>query len=64
MVAKAYHPVALYNTTGKVVLAVMTNVLVYLTVQHNLLPAKCFRGLPGQTTSDSLLYLIYNVKNA
>ena len=63
MVAKAYHPVALYNTMGKTVSAVMTDMLVYLTVWHNLLPAKCFRGLPGHTMTDSLLYLINNIKN-
>ena len=64
MVAKVYCPVALYNTMGKTVLAVMTDMLVYLTVWHNFLPAKCFRGLPGHTTTDSLLYLINNIMNA
>ena len=62
-VAKAYRPVALYNTMGKTVSAVMTDMLVYLTVRHNLLLAKCFGGLPGRTTTDSLLYLVNNIKN-
>ena len=62
-VAKAYRPVALYNTMGKMVSAVMTDVLVYLTVRHNLLLAKCFGGLPGHTMTDSLIYLVNNIKN-
>ena len=62
--AKAYCPIALYNTMGKVISAAITDVLVYLTVRHSLLPSKCFGGLPGRTTTDSLLYLVHNVKNA
>ena len=56
--------IALYNTMGKLVSAVMTDVLTYLTEHHHLLPNKCFGGLPGRTTMDSLLYLINNIKNA
>ena len=63
-VAKVYHPVALYNTMGKTVSAVMTDMLVYLTVWHNLLLAKCFGGHPGCTMTDSLIYLVNNIKNA
>jgi len=32
---KSYHPIALYNTMGKVVSAVITDILVYLTVHHS-----------------------------
>ena len=42
----------------------MTNVLVYVTMWHNLLPMKCFGGLPGRTTTDSLIYLVHGIKNA
>ena len=63
MVAKAYHPITQYNTMGKVVSSVITDKLVYLTVQHSLLPSKCFGGLPGCTTTDLLLYLVHNIKN-
>src|SRR6266481_1942117 len=28
------------------------------------MPPKCFGGLPGCTTTDSLLYLVNNIKNA
>ena len=52
-----------YNTMGKVVTTVVTDVLVFLTVWHSILPSKCFGGLPGQTMADSLLYLTCNIKN-
>ena len=37
-IAKAYHPIALYNTMGKIISGVMTDITVYLTIRHNLLP--------------------------
>jgi len=49
---------------GKVISTVITDVLVYLTIRHSLLPPKCFRGLPGHTMTDLLLYLVHNIKNA
>ena len=48
---------------GKVITAVVTDVLIFLTVQHSILPSKCFDGLPGWTTADSLMYLTHNIKN-
>ena len=61
---KAYRLIAPYNMLGKVLTSTMTNKLVYITMQHNLLPLKCFSGLPCQTTTDSLLYLVHDIKNA
>ena len=49
---------------GKVISGVMTDITVFLTICHNLLPSWHFSGLPGRTTSDSLLYLMHHVKNA
>ena len=49
---------------GKVITTVVTDMLVFLTVRHSILPSKCFGGLPGRTTVDSLLYLTHNIKNA
>ena len=63
-IPKAYRPIALYNTMGKVISGVMTDITVFLTVCHNLLPSWHFSGLPGKMTSDSLLYLMHHVKNA
>jgi len=61
---KAYHPIALYNTMGKVISGVITDIAIYLTVWHGLLPPWHFGGLPGKTTLDSLLYLTHHIKNA
>ena len=54
----------LYNTTGKIISGVMTDVTVYLTVCHSLLPPCHFSGLPGRTTVESLLHLTHCVKLA
>ena len=37
-IAKAYHPITLYDTMGKIILGVMTDITAYLTIRHNLLP--------------------------
>jgi hypothetical protein len=63
-IPKAYRPIALYNTMGKVLSGVITDVTVYLTVRHSLLPQRHFGGLPGRTTTDSLLYLTHKIKDA
>jgi len=63
-IPKAYRPIALYNTMGKIVSGVITDVTMYLTVRHSLLPARHFGGLPGCTTLDSLLFLTHKIKDA
>ena len=63
-IAKAYCPIALYDTMGKIISGVMTDIMVYLTVRHNLLPPRHFGGLPNRMTVDSLLYLTHWVKEA
>jgi Endonuclease-reverse transcriptase len=63
-IAKAYRPIALYNTMGKIISGVMTDITVYLTIRHNLLPPRHFGGLPGKTTIDSLLHLTHRIKTA
>jgi hypothetical protein len=63
-IAKAYRPIALYNTMGKIISGVMTDITVYLTIRHNLLPPRHFGGLPGKTTTDSLLHLTHRIKTA
>jgi ribonuclease HI len=61
---KAYRPIALYNTMSKILSGVITDVATYLTVRHSLLPSQHFGGLPGRTTTDSLLYLTHKIKAA
>ena len=60
---KAYHPIYLYNTMGKLIITVVTDIVVYLTACHSLLLPNCFGGLPGHMTADPLLYLIHDIKN-
>ena len=44
---KAYRPVALENTLGKVMESVVTEIICYLTETYELLPAYHFGGRPG-----------------
>jgi len=55
MIPEAYWPIALYNTMGKVISGVITDITIYLTVRHELLPSWHFGGLLGEITTDSLL---------
>jgi hypothetical protein len=63
-IPKAYRPIALYNTMGKIVSGVVTDIATYLTIRHSILPSHHFGGLPGRTTTDSLLYLTHKIKDA
>jgi hypothetical protein len=48
---------------GKIISSVMTDIMVYITVWHSLLPLKHhFGGLPGKTSTDSLLHLVHCIK--
>ena len=49
---------------GKVVSGVVTDITVYLTLHHCLLPLWHFGRLPGNTTADYLLYLTHCIKAA
>jgi hypothetical protein len=49
---------------GKILLGVITDITVYISVHHLLLPEKHFGGLLGKTTTDSLLYLTHHIKAA
>ena len=55
---KAYRPIVLYNTIGKVISGVITDVTVYLTIRHNLLPPQHFGSLPRKMTTDLLLHTL------
>jgi hypothetical protein len=63
-ILKAYWPIALYCTMGKIISSVMTDITVYVTVKHAPLPLKLFGGLPGKTTPNSVLYLVHQIKAA
>lgn len=61
---KAYHPIALLNTTANLLSAIMADRTSYILETHELLPATHFGGRPGRTTEDSLHLLESTVRNA
>lgn len=62
--AKAWRPIALLNTMGKVLTALATEDMVEMCEKHSLLPAHHFGGRPGRTTSDALHTLTTKIKRA
>ena len=63
-VPKAYRPIALLNTTAKLLTAIIADRTSYILESHNLLPATHFGGRPGRTTEDSLHLLESTVRHA
>ena len=63
-VPKAYRPIALLNTMGKLLTAIISEQLTYYTEKHVLLLPTHFGGRPGRTTTDALHMLIYRIKDA
>ncbi len=64
LIPKAYRPIALEDTSGKVMEAVVARRLAALAEQHGLLPTTHFGGRAGRTTTDALLYLGQRIKDA
>jgi hypothetical protein len=62
-VPKAYRLIALLNTLGKLLTAIIVEQLTYYTEKHALLPPLHFRGRPGRTTTDALHTLTYKIKD-
>lgn len=63
-VPKAYRPIALINTTCKLLTAIVAEQVSYILERHNLIPNTHFGGRPGRTTTDSLHLLETTIKNA
>ena len=63
-VPKAYCPIALLNTTYKLLSAIIAEHLSFIIEKHNLLPDTHFGGRPGRSTTDSLHLLEATIKNA
>ena len=61
---KAYRPIALLNTMGKVLTSIVAEQLTYYTEKYALLPPLHFRGRPARTTSDALHYLTHRIKDS
>jgi hypothetical protein len=62
-VPKAYRPIALLNTMGKVLTSIVTEQLTYYTEKFALLPPLHFGGQPACTTNDTIHYLVYKIKD-
>jgi ribonuclease HI len=63
-VPKAYRPIALLNTLGKVLTSIIAEQLTYYTEKYALLPPLHFGGRPARTTSNTIHYLVYKIKDA
>ena len=62
-VPKAYCPIALLNTTAKLLSAIVVDHTSYILESHNLLPNTHFRGRPGRSTEDSLHLLENTIRH-
>ena len=63
-VAKAYRPIGLLDTIGKLLSTMVATDLSHLAEKHALLPVGQFGGRPGRNTTDALHLLTHSVKNA
>lgn len=63
-VAKAYRPIGLLDTVGKLLSTLVANDLSYLAEKHSLLPATQFGGRPGRCTTDAMHLVTQRVKDA
>ena len=61
---KAYRPIALMNTIGKLLSAMVAEDLSYMCEQYTLLPDSHFRGRPGRCTMDAMHLLVHKIKSA
>jgi len=63
-VPKAYRPIALLNTMGKVLTAIIAEEISNVIEKEGLLPTNHFGGRPGCTTTDTVHLLIHRIKDA
>jgi ribonuclease HI len=61
---KAYRPIALENTIGKVMESVMAEIISYLTEMHELLPPHHYGGRPGRSTEDAMTIMSESIYKA
>jgi len=61
---KAYRPIALLNSTCKLLTALVAEQLTFILEHHQLLPNTHFGGRPGRSTTDSIHLLENTIKNA
>lgn len=63
-IPKAYRPIALLNTTVKILSAIVADRTSFILETHNLLPGTHFGGRPGRSTEDSLHLLENTIRHA
>ncbi|KIN98819.1 hypothetical protein M404DRAFT_30970 [Pisolithus tinctorius Marx 270] len=61
---KAYHPIALLNTTAKLLSAIIAENTTYILKKHQLLLGTHFGGRPGHSTKDLLILLESTIRHA
>ena len=61
---KAYHPIALLNTLGKLFSSIMADDLSHYCEMREVFPKNQFGGRPAQTTMDSMLLLMHTIKES
>ena len=61
---KAYWPIALMNTIGKLLSALVAEDMSYMCEKYCLLPDTHFGSRPGKNTSNAMHYLVNKVKGA
>jgi ribonuclease HI len=62
--AKAYRPIALESTIGKVLESIIAEAISYLCETHSLLPANHFGGRPNRSSDDAMLLLTEKIYEA
>ena len=62
--SKAYRPVALENTLGKIFESVMATIISYLAETHELLPKGHYGARPGRSTEDAMMVLSERIYQA
>ena len=60
---KAYWPIALMNTIGKLLSTIVVEDMAFMCEKHQLLPDTHFGGLSGRSTSDAMHYLVNKIKS-
>ena len=61
---KAYRPIALENTLGKIMESIMAENLSYITETHELLPPHHYGGRPGRSAEDAMMILSESIHQA
>jgi hypothetical protein len=62
--SKAYRPIVLENTIGKIFESIVAEVLSYLTEANGLLPAHHYGGQPDRSTENAMLVLLESIHKA